>query len=110
MRKYLILALLATAGTALSVYGDTAKSNWSNYCAKCHGDNGKGNTRMGHKLHLEDLTSPKVQAKFTDDDAFKALKGGLKNKEGRTEMKAFGDELSDAELHALVKYVRSLKQ
>ena len=68
------IAALALATAALSTYGADAAANWTAQCAKCHGPDGKGDTKMGHKLDIADLTDPKMQAKFTDDDAFKAMK------------------------------------
>ncbi len=64
---------------------------------------------MGQKLGIKDYTDPKVQESFTDDQAFKAIKEGLKDKDGKTRMKA-AEGLSDDEIKALVKYVRSLKK
>jgi hypothetical protein len=49
-----------------------------------------------------------VQAAFTDDQAFKAVKEGLKDQDGKTRMKAI-EGLSDEEITALVKLVRGLK-
>ncbi len=63
---------------------------------------------MGRKLSIADLTDAKVQAKFTDDEAFKAMKDGVKDKDGKVTMKPI-ENVSDPELKALVGYVRSLK-
>jgi cytochrome c553 len=100
---------LAIAATALSARGADAAANWTQQCAKCHGPEGKGDTKMGHKLDILDLTDPKVQAKFTDDDAFKAMKAGRTDASGKTTMKAI-EGLTDDEMRALVPYVRSLKK
>jgi cytochrome c551/c552 len=50
-----------------------------------------------------------VQAQFTDADAFKAVKEGLKDKDGKMRMKAI-EGLSDDDITALVQYVRGLKK
>jgi len=76
---------------------------------RCHGKTGAADTKMGQKLNAKDLTDPKVQASFTDAEAAKAIKEGIKEN-GRTKMKAFGDKLSDADIKALVSYVRGLKK
>ena len=47
-----------------------------------------------------------MQACFTDAEAAKAIKEGIKEN-GKTMMKAFGDKLSADEIKALVAYVRS---
>jgi len=91
---------------ALTVRADAVKDNWDTLCAKCHG---KGDTKMGAKLGVKDFTDAKVQADLKDDAAFKALKEGLKNDDGKTLMKPF-DQLSDDDIKALVAYVHSLKK
>ena len=50
-----------------------AKANWDSLCAKCHGEDGKGQTKMGQKLGVKDFTDAKVQADLKDDAAFKAI-------------------------------------
>lgn len=81
---------------------------WNMNCAACHGRDGKGNTMMGHRLHIRNLTEPKVQASFTDAQAAKDIKNGI-TKNGRPLMKAFGDKFSDAQIKELIAHVRSLK-
>ena len=103
----LLALLIATA--AVSTYGADAASNWKEQCAKCHGDDGKGETKMGRKLGIADLTDAKMQAKFTDEDAFKAMKAGRTDANGKTTMKAI-EGLSDDDMKALVPYVRALKK
>ena len=93
----------------LSTKGAEAKANWDTLCVKCHGAEGKGDTKMGQKLGAKDFTDAKVQADMKDDAAFKALKEGLKSSDDKTLMKPF-DTLSDDEIKALVAYVRSLKK
>lgn len=95
--------------TTFSTRGAGAKENWNTLCAKCHGAEGKGDTKMGAKLGCKDMTDAKVQAEIKDDAAFKALKEGLKSADDKTLMKPF-DTLSDDEIKALVAYVRTLKK
>src|SRR5688572_32575392 len=100
---------LAGAGAALAAFGADAVANWKEHCAKCHGDDGKGDTKMGRKLSIADITDPAVQAKFTDDEALKAMKEGVKDKGGKQTMKPV-ENVSDDEMKALVAHVRSLKK
>jgi len=93
----------------LSTKGAEAKENWDTLCAKCHGAEGKGDTKMGAKLGCKDLTDAKVQADIKDDAATKAIKEGLKSADDKTLMKPF-ESLSDDEIKALVAYVRGLKK
>ena len=106
-------SLFAVAGAgiafAASAFAADAAANWKEHCAKCHGDAGKGDTKMGKKLSIRDLSDATVQAKFTDDQAFKALKEGLKDKNDKVTMKPI-ENVSEAEMKALVAHVRALKQ
>jgi len=108
--KKLIVGIVAVTFSAVMVAsaGD-AKENWDKMCAKCHGKDGKGETKMGAKLGIKDMTDAKVQSEFKDEDAFKAIKDGLKDKNGKLQMKA-AEGLSDDEIKALVKHVRDFKK
>jgi cytochrome c553 len=99
----------AAAALAVSALAANVTANWQEHCAKCHGEDGKGQTKMGKKLGIADLTDAKVQAKFTDDAAFKAIKDGLKDKDGKVQMKPI-ENVGDADIKALVAHVRALKK
>jgi mono/diheme cytochrome c family protein len=90
--------IIASAG--ISVAADAA-ANWSQHCASCHGKDGSGNTMMGKKLGVKDYS--KNQG-FSDAEAVNVIKNG------KGKMKAYKDKLSDADVKALVAYVRSLKK
>jgi len=108
MKKIIMLAAVLGFTAAISASAAEAKENWDNLCAKCHGADGKGQTKIGQKLGVKDFTDAKVQADLKDDAATKALKEGLKDADGKTLMKPF-DTLTDDEIKALVAYVRGLK-
>ena len=78
MKKILLLVTMFGLAAALSAKAADAKENWGNLCAKCHGADGKGDTKMGQKLGCKDLSDAKVQADLKDDAAAKAIKEGLK--------------------------------
>jgi mono/diheme cytochrome c family protein len=109
MKKTLVLAIILGFAAVLNVSAADAKANWESLCAKCHGAEGKGDTKIGQKLGVKDFTDAKVQADLKDDVAAKNIKEGLKDADGKTLMKPF-DTLSDDEVKALVQYVRSLKK
>jgi len=109
MKNIILLVTLLGLSAALSAKAAEAKDNWDSLCAKCHGAEGKGDTKMGQKLGAKDFTDPAVQAAMKDDAATKAIKEGLKSDDGKTLMKPF-DTLSDDEVKALVAYVRGLKK
>lgn len=109
MKSRTLLVFSAAAAFATGVFAADAASNWENHCTSCHGSNGKGETKMGKKLKIRDLTDAAYQASFTDADAFKAIKDGVKNDAGKTTMKPV-EGLADDEINALVVYLRALKQ
>ena len=96
-------------GAVATVSAADVKENWEKNCTKCHAADGSGKTKMGEKLGVKDYTSADVQAKMKDDEMFKAIKEGIKEGD-KTKMKGFGDALSDDEIKALVKHVRSFKK
>lgn len=83
--------------------------NWENHCQKCHGADGKGQTKAGKKLKLKDYTDAKVQAEMTDADIVKYINEGAKDDAGKEKMKPFKGELSAEEITDLVAYVRKFK-
>ena len=109
MKKQLILIIAFATAAVISASAGDAKENFEKSCAKCHGSDGKGQTKMGQKLGIKDLTDAKVQEAFKDDEAIKAVKEGLKDKEGKTLMKA-AEGLSDDDIKGLVAYVRAFKK
>ena len=109
MKKNHVLAAVLILGTASVLSAATPQANWDEHCAKCHGADGKGETKMGKKLSIHDFTDAKVQAEFTDEQAFDAMKKGLTDKSGKTTMKPIED-VSDADLKALIPFVRAFKK
>ena len=104
-----ILAGGALAAIAAFAFAAPAAENWENHCTKCHGADGKGDTKAGRKLKVKDYTDPKVQAEMKDADMIKATSDGLKDKNGKELMKAYKEELSAKEIEELVAYVRKFK-
>jgi cytochrome c6 len=98
----ILTGLFLAAG---SLSAADVKANWEKHCQKCHGADGKGQTTMGKKLKVMDYTDPKMQAKFTDEEAFKVTKEGKKEGD-KTLMKAYKEDLSDQEIKDLIGYVR----
>lgn len=109
MKKTTFLTTLSFLGATLVGFAAESRANWDEHCAQCHGTVGKGDTKMGKKLRIRNLTTAKVQAEFTDDEAFEAIKMGLMNDKGKVTMKA-AEALSDDEMKALVSFVRGLKR
>ena len=109
MKKLIVFGVALLIAGAVSVRAADAKAIWAKDCTKCHGEDGKGKTRMGERLGIKDYTNAKVQDALKDDAMTKAIKDGVKEGD-KTKMKGFGDVLSDDEVKALVKYVRDFKK
>ena len=108
MKRALIL-LASLSSLAVAAYAFDASATWNEQCAKCHGKDGKGDTKMGKKLTIKDYSDAAVQATFTDDEAFKAVKEGTKDKTGKVRMKAV-EGMSDDDIKAMVAHFRTLKK
>jgi mono/diheme cytochrome c family protein len=93
----IVTIMVASSGAA---FGASGAALWAQNCASCHGKDGSGNTTMGKKLAVQDYT--KSQS-FSDAEAANVIKNG------KGKMKAY-KQLSDADVKALVAYVRSLKK
>src|SRR5437867_1089024 len=108
LKTILLVARLLAAFASASLAADV-KENWEKHCQKCHGADGKGNTKMGRQSGVKDYTDPKVQAELTDDKAVKVIKEGIVEK-GKKKMEPYGDKLNDEEIKALIAYLRALKK
>ncbi len=80
-----------------------AKALFAKDCATCHGKDGQAKTFKAKFNHARNLTDATWQADVTDEHLFNSISNG------RGKMLAFGKKLSEAEINALVTYVRSLK-
>ena len=72
-------------------------------CASCHAANGDGQTAIGKKMNLRHLGSPEVQ-KQTDAELY------AWTADGKNKMPAYKAKLSEAEIKALVAFMRTLKK
>jgi cytochrome c6 len=107
--KHLIaLTAIVTAVGVSAAFAASAAENYENHCAKCHGADGKGQTKVGKKLNVRDMTTEAYKKELDDAKAVASLKDGIK-KDGKEIKKSYASELSDAELKALIAYVRGLK-
>jgi mono/diheme cytochrome c family protein len=101
MKATLSVILAVMFASSGATFAADAAALWGQHCASCHGKDGSGNTAMGKKLGVKDYT--KEQA-FSDAEAANVIKNG------KGKMKAYKGKLSDADVKALVAYVRSLKK
>ena len=73
-------------------------------CSTCHGKDGRAHTFHGWLVGAQNLTKPKWQEETTDSEILNAIKTGP------SVMPEFEKKLSETEIEALAKYVRTLKQ
>ena len=81
------------------VLGADGKAVYMKKCKKCHGADGKAQTKMGKKHEMEPIPGKLNKAKIT-----KAIKNGKAN----TKMKAFKEKLTEEEIGAVATFVMTL--
>jgi cytochrome c553 len=89
---------------------EAVKANWKQHCAKCHGKEGTGETKMGKKLKVKDYTDPAVQAEFKDKNMMKAMLEGVRSKSGKLTMKPLKEKLSEDEMRDLITFIRAMEK
>lgn len=89
---------------AAAAWADPTET-WSSKCKSCHGEDGKGETKMGQKSKVKDLSASQWQSKHSDKQIRESIADGIPD----TKMKGFKDKLEPEQIDSLVKYVRSLK-
>lgn len=107
--KMKILALTTVCFLGGSALAADVKANWENHCVKCHGADGKGNTKMGRQSGVKDYTEAKVQAEMDDVKAVKIIKEGIVEK-GKKKMEPYAEKLNDEEIKALIAHMRTFKK
>jgi cytochrome c6 len=98
----LISAIPAPQATAGGAAAGDAETLYAKHCARCHGEDGRGETTMGKKFELKDLADPEVQA-LSDAEIRRIIADG----EGK--MPGFSKKLSAEEIDSLVRYVREFR-
>lgn len=83
-------------------YAQDDAALYKSKCQVCHGADGKGDTPAGQKLGTKDFHSPEV-TKMSDAELIEAVK------KGKGKMQPYEGKLTDDQIKALIKYVRSLK-
>ncbi len=101
------LGLACTRALAADDSG-AARENYQRYCQKCHGEQGKGDGPGAAMLNPKprDYTDCKTMQSKKDEDLFKVIKDGGDSMGLSADMQPFGGNLSDDEIHQLVKFVR----
>jgi cytochrome c553 len=108
MKKCTMVALAVSLLALVAARAEDAKTTYENQCAKCHGQDGKGQGVMGKKLGCKDYSDAKVQDALKDDAAFKSIKEGMK-KDDKTLMRP-AEGLTDDQIKGLVAHMRTFKK
>jgi len=105
MRSRPALTALALAGLLLAPATARAAERselWKANCAKCHGDDGRGETEEGKMKGARNLTNGKWQKTISDERMIRSIT------RGRDKMPSFAKVLSEEEIKTLVKEARTL--
>jgi cytochrome c6 len=79
-----------------------AETTFRAKCAMCHGPDGAG-SEIGHSMNVPDLRSPAAQ-KLPDAELAQIIS------DGKGGMPSFKSSLTGPQIHALVSYIRSVRQ
>jgi len=101
LRYMIALSAACVLSAAFSMGADApdGAALFKSKCSMCHGPDGKGYAAV----KTPDFTSPTWQSSMTDKQIAEVVKNGKPN----TMMMPFGSQLSDADIQALVKQIRS---
>jgi cytochrome c6 len=101
-----LLALIAVLAVAVALPMFAADPDgaaiYKGKCAMCHGPDGAGQTATGKAMKVRDLRSADVQ-KETEKDLTAVVT------DGKGKMPPYKGKLTDAEIAAVVKYIKTLK-
>lgn len=108
-RAILAAAMLCLPGLA-HADADRGQQLYKVYCTQCHGVNadGKGINAAHMSVQPRDHTDTKEMSARTDEELFKVIKHGGKSINKSILMPAWGGNLNDDDIHALVAHLRKL--
>jgi len=103
-RWLLTLALLLAWTGTLPATEDLAV--FENRCAACHGLDGRARTPQGRKMKAKNLR----ESRLTDAEIERQIREGSRLKTGVSVMPALGHDMTDAEIQAAIRVVKSFRQ
>jgi mono/diheme cytochrome c family protein len=96
-----VLVFGSIVGVGVALFADENAEHpsalFKQYCAKCHGEDGKANTPKGSQLMARDFTDSEFQSSKTDEQLIKTVT------EGHEDMPPFGKKLTKEQIESLVK-------
>ncbi len=110
------MAMALVAATAVAVLAvapaaraDSADENYSTYCERCHGERGRGDGPSVPTLTTrpQSFANCAQMKKIPDGTIFNAIKNGGAFVGLPTDMPSWNNDLSDDEIHDLVRFVRA---
>ena len=103
------VSLIATTAASVLADAESAKTSYTTFCVKCHGEAGKGDGAAAATLKTKprDFTDCKRMSTISDDTMFKVIKEGGASAGLSPDMPAWKDGFEDPEIKDLVAYVRS---
>ena len=112
-----VLVLLTSAATAASSVPSVAgaqkgraaqlergRAVYTDRCARCHGSDGQGRTRLGETVEPPDLSDPAFQRGRSNARMIASVTNG------RGQMPTFKKKLSRQDIAASIAYVRTLRR
>jgi mono/diheme cytochrome c family protein len=90
-------AIAAVGVVALFAADQHPSALFLEYCVKCHGQDGTGNTPKGKQLMARDFTDAEWQSSKKDEQLIKQVT------QGSEDMPAFGKKLTKEQIESLVK-------
>lgn len=101
-------AVSGAAGCERSIASGQAdgRAIFMEVCARCHGPRGTPTPADVARLGVKDLADPKLQDQLSDDRIRRQILRGSDNQN----MPAFEGALTDDQIAAVIRYVRSLRR
>ncbi len=96
-------AVIVISLFSICAFADSGADIYKAHCSACHATSGAGDTMLGKNLKLRSLSSPEVQQQ-SDEELFSITS------KGKNRMPAYGRKLSQQQIEAVVKHIRSLKK
>jgi mono/diheme cytochrome c family protein len=93
----LIFCAITVFGVALYATEPHPSELYKQYCAKCHGEDGKADTMQGKHFMARKFADAEWQAGVTNAELIKSVT------EGKEDMPPFGKKLSADQIESLVK-------